>query len=199
MATGYTYPVIEGKITTFSDFALSCARAFGALIDMRDAPMDAQIPQEIKPSDYSAKELVKAKAKLAKLKAMTAAQIKRAAEKSNATWIKSQKDYQNEKTEQNDRLNEMIRQVKAWKPPSTDHNGMKDFMIEQLTSSLHDPKYDAEMPSPMSPREWHAEQIACAKRDVGWYKKRDMEERKRARDRTKWLKQLRRSLPHQPS
>lgn len=50
MPTGYTYPVCEGKITEFPDFALSCARAFGALISMREEPMDAPLPDEIAAS-----------------------------------------------------------------------------------------------------------------------------------------------------
>ena len=41
MATGYTFNVVDGQITTLSDFAMQCARAFGLLIDMRDAPSDA--------------------------------------------------------------------------------------------------------------------------------------------------------------
>jgi len=60
MPTGYTYPVVEGKITEFSDFALSCARAFGALITMRDDPHDTPIPETFEPSDYNAKKLAEA-------------------------------------------------------------------------------------------------------------------------------------------
>ena len=43
MATGYTYPVVEGKITEFSEFALGCARAFGAFMHMRDDNSDAPL------------------------------------------------------------------------------------------------------------------------------------------------------------
>lgn len=196
MATGYTHPVCDGEITTLPAFAMSCARAFGALIDMRDMPMDAQIPAEIKPSDYSAKKLVEARAKLAKLKAMTPAQAQRAADRSHAKWVKSQTEYEAEKVTQNERLNEMLRRVKAWKPPSKDHQGMKDFMTEQLTSSLHDAKSFQPLPSPMTGKEWLAEEIACVKRDIKWHQKRDREERARAKERTKWLKQLRSSLRH---
>ena len=35
MPTGYTAAVCSGEITEIKDFALSCARAFGALITMR--------------------------------------------------------------------------------------------------------------------------------------------------------------------
>lgn len=49
MPTGYTAAVCDGKITEFPAFALQCARAFGALITMRDDAMNAPIPEEIKP------------------------------------------------------------------------------------------------------------------------------------------------------
>jgi len=47
MPTGYTYPVQDGKITELRDFALLCTRGFGALIMMRDEPMDAPIPETL--------------------------------------------------------------------------------------------------------------------------------------------------------
>jgi len=36
MATGYTYPVREGKITDFPTFAWYCAKEFGAFVLDRD-------------------------------------------------------------------------------------------------------------------------------------------------------------------
>ena len=38
MPTGYTLDLYNGKDITFEEFVLKCARAFGALIDMRDEP-----------------------------------------------------------------------------------------------------------------------------------------------------------------
>lgn len=36
MPTGYTSPLYEGKEISFEQFALRCARNFGALVMMRD-------------------------------------------------------------------------------------------------------------------------------------------------------------------
>lgn len=52
MPTGYTHGVQDGTVTEFRDFALICARAFGATILMRDDPMDAPIPDEFQSSTY---------------------------------------------------------------------------------------------------------------------------------------------------
>jgi len=36
MPTGYTADLNDGKQVTFQEFTMKCARAFGALIEMRD-------------------------------------------------------------------------------------------------------------------------------------------------------------------
>lgn len=40
MPTGYTAGILDNKITTFSEFALLCSRAFGATIHMREDDLD---------------------------------------------------------------------------------------------------------------------------------------------------------------
>lgn len=49
--TGYVHNMID-KNQNFNEFALSCSRAFGALIQMRDDPINADIPEEIKYDLY---------------------------------------------------------------------------------------------------------------------------------------------------
>jgi len=51
MASGYVHKMLDDK-QDFRTFAMSCARAFGALITMRDEPADAPIPDEFKPDPY---------------------------------------------------------------------------------------------------------------------------------------------------
>jgi hypothetical protein len=64
MPTGYTSGIIDGKITTFQQFAKLCMRAFGATIHMRDESMDAEYTPD-KPSEYYPKEIAKTKKLLA--------------------------------------------------------------------------------------------------------------------------------------
>jgi len=61
MPTGYTAAVQDGTIKTLSEYAMSCARAFGATITMRDEPSDAVIPDEFTPSPYHKDAIVRAK------------------------------------------------------------------------------------------------------------------------------------------
>ena len=62
MPTGYTAKIADGQ--TFEEFILSCARAFGALVEMRDEPADAPIPEEFKPSAYHTTQIGVARAKM---------------------------------------------------------------------------------------------------------------------------------------
>jgi hypothetical protein len=64
MPTGFTADICKGAEVSFEDFAMTCARAFGALYSMRDEPMDAPIPETFVASGYHADELEKAKARL---------------------------------------------------------------------------------------------------------------------------------------
>lgn len=54
MPTAYTANISKG--ITFKEYALLCARNFGATITMRDEPLDAEIP-EFQPSDYYVKRI----------------------------------------------------------------------------------------------------------------------------------------------
>ena len=45
MPSGYTEGVASGKVTEFKEYALLCARAFGACISLRDEPLSLEIPE----------------------------------------------------------------------------------------------------------------------------------------------------------
>ena len=194
MPTGYTYPVVDGKVTDFPEFAMQCARAFGALITMREDPMDAEIPDEFKPSDYSGKKLAEAKAKLKKLHALSPAQVQERADESYAIQLKAHLDYRARMRLENDRLDAMLKHVRSWRPPTSEHKGLKEFMVEQLTTSKHDMKWGSEEPVKRSAEDWLASEIASAKREVDYHTKDDEQEKERAASRTEWVRQLRASL-----
>jgi hypothetical protein len=194
MPTGYTHPVVDGKVTEFPEFAMSCARAFGALITMREEPMDAEIPDKFEPSSYSAKKLAEAKARLKKVHSLSPAQAQQGADESYAIRLKAHVDYRAQMRLENDRLDAMLKQVRSWRPPTSEHKGLKEFMIEQLTTSKHDMKWGSEEPVKQSAQDWLAAEIANAEREVAYHTKADEEEKERAAGRTEWVRQLRASL-----
>lgn len=193
MPTGYTYPVTEGKVTEFPEFALSCARAFGALIMMRDEPMDAPIPAEFNPSDYNEKRLAESRARLAEIEAMTTDQVEAAALAAYEAAKASHDRYEAEQEAAEQRLDAMMEKVLAWAPPTAEHNGLKDFMIEQINISRRG-SYRSDEPKKVRAAEWQRDQIEQLHHDIGYHAAEQAKEIERTRGRSEWVKALRTSL-----
>ena len=49
MPTGYTCHIEDGTVTTLRQYALTCARAFGACASMRDEPLTVLPPSKVEP------------------------------------------------------------------------------------------------------------------------------------------------------
>ncbi len=195
MPTGYTADV---KIDTpFNAFAMKCARAMGALIEMRDERMDANIPEGFKPSTYHHKEQQKATATLSDLVSMSAADAAARAEEDFQERLGQHRKFRDERIQLRAAYERMLVLVKAWAPPSSDHANFKEFMIEQLKDSI---KHDCDMeyydkpPQPMSGDAWRAQAVAEATRNADYHTKAYYEECERTASRNLWLKQLRQSL-----
>lgn len=194
MPTGYTAGVADGTITTFPEFAMRCARSFGALIEMRDSPSDAPIPDAFEPSTYHRERIAEARAELARLEAMTPEEIQAGAEEANREAMESWERRVREDCETRQRYEAMLTEARAWEPPSPEHRGMKTFMVEQLEESI---RYDAtkwERPEPETPEDWHSDRIAKAARDIAYHTEEDRKERERTAERNRWVRLLRESL-----
>lgn len=196
MPTGYTAELME-KGMEFKPFVLQCARAFGALIEMRDDPMDATIPEKFEPSDYDTKELAKATQEHKRLQDMTDDEkIAFGVQKKEESITNSQK-YLATAISENDRLNKMTRQVKAWKPPTPDHVGLQEFMLDQIKISMRDLSYSRESlkkAEESSPKSHYAAAVSSAVWHMNYHTEENLKECKRAEERTEWVKQLRMSL-----
>lgn len=199
MPTGYTASVQDGKITEFPEFAMECARAFGACVELRDSP-DATIPDEFAPSDYHAKQITAARERLAALVAMTDEDRASGRNASYAASVERRRSAIEKSATERARYEAMIVKVNDWTPPTADHKGMKVFMLEQLTSSL---KFDCHSPEEVSryypldtetPEEWHGREVAKAKADIEYHEGEHKKEVERAASRTAWIKALRESL-----
>jgi hypothetical protein len=196
MATGYTDGVQSGKVTEFSDYAMRCARAFGALVTMRDDSMDAPIPTELPVSDWSLTRLAAARAELAEVEAMS---VEAAAERAVAEHAKSV-EYRRESVQRADRDREryeaMLAKVREWTPPSSDHVEMKSFMEQQLTLSI-DWDCDRSIVEEqvcLSGEDWRSQRIESLKRDIEYYVRHHAEEVERTENRNRWVRLLRESL-----
>jgi hypothetical protein len=195
MPSGYTHDLYEGKKdVSFEEFALDCAKAFGACISLRDTP-GAEIPDEFVPSTWHLDAQMEASARMASLQTMSTEAKQAAAEEKNRTAMREWEQRAHEDGERRLRLEEMLRQVKAWEPPSDEHAGLKTFMLEQLAESLRlDCGNVGPCPDLVTPEGWHATRLATAKRNLQYHREQYEAEVKRAEERTKWVQDLRASL-----
>ena len=194
--TGYVNEMFE-KNLDFEGFALVCARAFGACIEMRDDPLDTTIPEEFKPSDYDTKELEKAKERLAKWETLSPEEKKDEIKLGLKTRIANYKRYIKESETKNKRLFEMIAKVDKWNPPSSEHVRFKEFMKEQLELCVDNCKYYLEGIEQCQNTDIDEEVINNLndlKHDIERYEKSIKEEIDIASGKTNWVKQLREAL-----
>lgn len=194
MPTGYTNDIYEGKPITFPEFAMKCARAFGALIMLRDEPMDAPIPDAFLPSDYHVKALAEAKDDLALALEWTDAEAASEADHANTKAAEYHARRVAESAAMATRYDAMIAEVEKWAAPTDDHVEFRNFMLKQLTDSR---KWDCgvgEPPAPMTAATYRADRIAHFAHMVEYHTKEHAQEVERAQQRTAWVKALRDSL-----
>lgn len=196
MPNGYT-ATLHAQAQDFDEFVLGCARAFGALIEMRDLPSDAPIPDQLAISPHYEQRVETARARLAELGEMTALEIEVAAaaahHRANTAWT----DVQMSKVATEARYRDMYAQVAQWNPPSPDHVELKEFMLEQLARSI---EWDCSLsqwkePLPVPPTEWHRGETRRAGEELEQAVAGLKAEQERVAGRNQWVKQLRQALP----
>lgn len=196
MPTGYTDSIKDG--ITFEEFVLTCARAFGATITMRDDPIDKPIPDKFDPSDYHVKELTRARKNLTKINKITVGEAEKLAIADYKKEINSIKKCIEEDRMLMAQYREMLNQVKMWTPPTSEHNKLKEFMDKQITGSIeHDGMEDYYTRNPailQTGKEWLKTQKEVAQRDIAYHTNENKKEIDRTESRTAWVKALRDSL-----
>lgn len=196
MPSTYTAPVQDGTITTLRDFAMLCARAFGATITMRDDPLSTPIPERFEPSSYYAEQLDEARSRLASLKALSPMQAQRECQQQYSAAMARWRESTWEAARRRVRYIKMINHVEAWRPPTPDHDGLKGFMLRQIGESLDwDCGERLNMPLLQRWPDWLRDQIAEAEREIIDYARNASKENERANSRTQWVQALRASLP----
>lgn len=194
MPTGYTADVQSGAVTDLRTFALRCARAFGACILQRDDESDA-LPTHREESPHYAKSLAEARERLALLEGMTPTEAQDAADRSYGILYAEYEKRKAENLTERHRYNAMLAEVVQWKPPTPEHVGLKDFMVEQLRSSIDFDDHEPEAPAHLSGPTWRATEISKVRGNVAYYEKSWREERERVRGANQWIDALYESLP----
>lgn len=190
MPTGYTNLIEKG--ITFNRFVLQCARAFGACVTQRDEDM-GQLPRLQKlDAKYHKDSIEKAKEKLKMAKLCTDLQIQALIDNDKQKLIKYNSKSKLEKENLLAKYNDMLDKVKNWTPPTPNHDRLKEFMIEQIESSI---KFDCgtSYESPImnyTVKEYRKMLIDNENDDIKYHTKQIREETKRINEANKWITDL---------
>lgn len=198
MPTDLTHKVIKGQITTLEEFAKTCARGFGPLIHMRDDPLDAPYRPR-KPNEYNAdnaKRLQKEKEELANLSDEEISSMLQDRRKAD---LQNHKENIERSLKIQDRIKPLLEEARQWTPPSPAHNYFKEFMIEQLESTLklegstghyeRQLKHLEAQPIP-TPAQYRKDQLAYIEERISWHAKMQEKEEQVCDENNKWAEQI---------
>lgn len=203
MPTGYTAALCDGD-QSFEDFALQCARAFGACAMQRDDDFSDK-PKLRENDTYHTKQLARAQKHLTTMKKMSKdrriAFGQRHINEEKARYV----EMIAKGRETANRLNHMVTQVLCWTPPTPDHANLKTFMLEQLRMTIdHDGDtsyYENELEklATMSPLDVYNQHLESAKWDVNYHIESLAREEARTEGANDWIIKLYDSLGLKPN
>ena len=133
MPTGYTAD-IQNDIS-FEDYALGCARAFGACIEQRDDNA-GDAPKLREADTYYEEKLPKALAFLGYLQSLDDVQQEEFGNEERDKEIARIRGKLDETQALNVKYEQMVDKVKGWEPPTPNHVKLKDFMFKQIVDSI---------------------------------------------------------------
>ena len=196
MATGYTGKLVE-EGQSFKDFVMTCARAFGPFIEMRDKPLDAPIPDSFDGGgSYHKESIHRAQERVKQLKRMNKKEREAYGEERKSCAILSYESAIEETKVQIQRVEEMEQKVQDWNPPVA-YAGLKTFMLSQLRISKDSPDslirlLDAVKES--NPMDYWSLEVNDSMRDVRYHRQELVEAKKIAKNNTKWVRNLQKLL-----
>lgn len=201
MPTGYTADLYEGKEVSFRDFVLRCARAMGAAVMLRDHTMEVvPTPENVTSgSSYYIERLLQVRADLARWEAMSPGEVEAETERYNNERREAFAEAVAKDARIKAAYGAMLQQVQAWEPPTEDHVGLKEFMIEQLASSIqHDCGVKEEWYATRTPDEHKDKTLKSLRRELARLEDDVEKETERNESRVEWVRALHDSLPSDP-
>ena len=194
MPTGYTAKLHDGGDQTFKEFAMQCARAFGACITMRDDSFDVEIPEKFEIDSYHMVSYNRTKNQRWRLTKIKPKTIEKRSVEYNTRNYNSYIQSKNDREKLKARYDKMLNKVRSWDPGS-DFLNLKNFMIEQLESSIQwDCGYIPEKPKPLTPKQWYEQRYDMLTQHMAYHLKEYKNEVIKVNERNRWLRGLRESL-----
>lgn len=182
MATGHTHPVIDGEITTASEFAYECSKSF--VWSWRDGNTLAYPPRR---DSYYQDALLNAVKELAEWDALDeAGRYERWSAYANEKAAKAEAA-EREADENYRRLSNVLSQVEKVDVPET-HKNFKEFMIRQLKETMEfDGIFHPDFYRVRDYSEWVDAQRGYILESIERYSKEIREEDARIAESRKWI------------
>lgn len=141
MPTGYTSYIKDEKITSGKEFLKLCTRAFGIAVDLKDKSLDVPTPNHFEPDHYYEKAYKDSLTSREKAYSMTLEEAKEDMiskfKNNKASAERCLKDYKNE----DKKYLKVQEEVEKWIPPTSEHENLKKFCLEQIDMSLNTSLY----------------------------------------------------------
>lgn len=194
MPTGYTH-IFSDRSPTFREYALLCARAFGACIMQRDEAM-SEPPKHREEAAFYQENVDRDARELDRFLSLSEedqwAEMRAVADRDR----KGRSELRQRRHALRARYEAALAEVLAWVPPTAEHEKFRDFMADQLKTSVDFDCSDSEYCDPdrvtvVSPAT-HLEHLK-ARLDYS-IKYRD-EERERCNQANAWIDALYAALP----
>ena len=138
--TGYTYEIKDNKVKSLKDFALLCCRNFGIFAEYRDEPID-KIIEKVEVNQYYIDAVEKAQKEWDDFSKDKEKRTYEEAEQAfNENLVKTFRSYENDYEENKlfvDKCKSLLKEAEEWKVPSEEYLKLKDFMIDQLQSTIN--------------------------------------------------------------
>lgn len=142
MPTGYTAYIKDGKITSGKEFLKLCTRAFGIAVDLKDESLDVPTPNHFEPHPYYEKAYKDSLVSREKAYSMTLEEVKEdIISKYNDNKGRAEKILEKYKDEDKKYL-KVREEVEKWIPPTSEHENLKKFCLEQIDMSLNTGLYE---------------------------------------------------------
>lgn len=207
MPTGYTIFIENGKVTTGADFLKICIRNFGCCIGQRDDSLSDPLIVDVKPDTYYKSQYDYYLGKLETFRKKSIEEIKEELRAKVEKELNEKKKYLSYQQMNRNKYLVIRNDVERWVPPTPDHQGIKDFALEQIDMCIPTNEYLNELEKQIQSLEnqntdvtdemasnYIIDELSFYGKELKDYSKRMNEEEERAANRTKFIKDFLSSL-----
>ena len=180
--TGYTAAILDGKVTTATDFLKSCLHNFGVMVRYRDEPVSPEIPDSIPMDDYTERALDRSRKEHARRKNMNDAEWQTEYEQDRERIKNSRERTEREEREFAEKLTKIRCEIENWNCDEQ-YGNLKRFALEQLDISMPEIEYSKkyyqkrlDALDAMTLEEYKADRIRDVEESIEYYEKTLKEE-----------------------